>query len=153
MDTPRSLIYPCLMDIRQITPDFYAAPQITPEDLPEIAAAGIRRIICNRPDVEVPPELCASVMSEAANQSGIDFFVRPLTHQNMTPDVISENWGLIDGPDSPVLAYCASGTRSTIAWALGAAKTMPVDDVVAAAAAAGYNLENLRPTLEAVARM
>lgn len=140
------------MDIRQITPRFFAAPQISPEDMQDMTAAGIQRIICNRPDVEVPPSHQSAAMAAAAEAAGIEFFVHPLTHQNMTPDVIAANRALIDGCDGPVLAYCASGTRTTIAWALSAAKDMPIDDILAAARAGGYELGNLRPTLEAAAR-
>ena len=140
------------MDIREITPAFFAAPQISPEEMPDIAAAGISRIICNRPNTEIPPSHHAAVMAEAAAAAGLEFFERPLTHQTMTPDIIAENWQLISESDGAVLAYCASGTRSTIAWALGAAKDMPPDDIIAAAASGGYDLANLRPALEAAAR-
>lgn len=141
------------MDIRQITPHFFAAPQISPEDMQDIAAAGIKRIICNRPDLEVPPSHQSAAIAAAAEAAGLDFVVQPLTHQNMTPDVIAANRALIDGCEGPVLAYCASGTRSTIAWALSAAKDTPIDDILAAARAGGYDLGNLRPTLEAAARL
>jgi uncharacterized protein (TIGR01244 family) len=140
------------MDMRQITPRFFAAPQISPEDMPAISAAGITRIICNRPDAEIPPSHHAAVMQEAALDAGLEFFVQPLTHQTMTPDVIAANGRLIDGAEGPVLAYCASGTRSTIAWALAAAKTMPIEDIIGCARGGGYDLSNLRPTLEAVAK-
>jgi uncharacterized protein (TIGR01244 family) len=141
------------MDIRQITPHFFAAPQISPEDMQDIAAVGIKRIICNRPDLEVPPSHQSAAIAGAAEAAGLDFVVQPLTHQNMTPDVIAANRALIDGCEGPVLAYCASGTRSTIAWALSAAKDTPIDDILAAARAGGYDLGNLRPTLEAAARL
>ena len=141
------------MDIRQITKSFFAAPQISAEDIPEIAATGIKRVICNRPDIEVPPSHQAAVLEQAARDVGLEFFVRPLTHQTMTPDVIAENRALIEDCDGPVLAYCASGTRSTIAWALGAARDMPVEEIITAARNGGYDLSNLRPTLEAAARL
>ncbi|WP_227268660.1 TIGR01244 family sulfur transferase [Roseobacter weihaiensis] len=141
------------MDIRQITPHFFAAPQLSPEDLPEIRASGIRRVLCNRPDIEVPPSHQMAAMEKAAAVAGLEFVVQPLTHQTMTPEVIATNRALIEECDGPVLAYCASGTRSTIAWALGVAGDMPVDDIITAARAGGYDLENLRPTLEAAARL
>ncbi len=141
------------MDIRQITPRFFAAPQISPEDLPEIAAAGIKRVLCNRPDAEVPPDHQMAAIEAAAIQAGLEFVAQPLTHQNMTPEVIAANRALMDACDGPVLAYCASGTRSTIAWALAAAKEMPVDEILTAARAGGYDLANLRPALEAAARL
>lgn len=140
------------MDMRQITPDFFAAPQISPEDMSAIAAAGITRIVCNRPDVEVPPSHQAAAIEAAARSAGLEFAVQPLTHQTMTPDVIATNHALLSDAPGPVLAYCASGTRSTVAWALAAAKDLPVDDIIAAARNGGYDLSNLRPTLEAAAK-
>jgi uncharacterized protein (TIGR01244 family) len=140
------------MELRQITPTFFVSPQIDPEDMQDIYAAGIRRVLCNRPDGEVPPSHQAAAMESAARAAGLDFVVRPLTHQTMTPEVIAENHRLIGGTDGSVLAYCASGTRSTIAWALAAAGSMPADDVIEAAARAGYDIRQLRPALEAAAR-
>jgi sulfide:quinone oxidoreductase len=35
-----------------LTPAFAVAPQISPEDVQAIAAAGYKSIICNRPDDE-----------------------------------------------------------------------------------------------------
>ena len=140
------------MDIRQITPDFYVAPQISPEEMPQIAGAGIRRILCNRPDAEVPPSHRADTMQTAAESAGLDFVVQPLTHQTMTPDIIARNHALIAESDGPVLAYCASGTRSTIAWALAAAQSLPVDEIIEAARRGGYDIAGLRPALESAAR-
>ncbi|MGC3937540.1 TIGR01244 family sulfur transferase [Roseobacter sp. EG26] len=140
------------MDIRQITPDFFAAPQICVDDLREIAALGIRLVICNRPDVEVPPSHQCAAIEAAAISAGLKFAVQPLTHQTMTPDVIAANRALMDSVDGPVLAYCASGTRSTIAWALSTAREMPADDIISAARDWGYDLENLRATFDAIRR-
>ena len=141
------------MDIRQITPRFFAAPQISVEDLSEIAAAGIKRVICNRPDIEVPPSHQAAAIEKAAEAAGLEFFCLPLTHQTMTPEIIEQNKALAETCDGPVLAYCASGTRSTIAWALAATQDMPVDEVLTAVRRGGYELSNLRPTLEAASRL
>lgn len=140
------------MDIRRVTADFFAAPQISPDDLQEIAAAGIRRVICNRPDAEVPPSHQSAAIEHAARAAGLEFVVQPLTHQTMTPEVIARNRSLMEGCDGPVLAYCASGTRSTIAWALAEVAYTPVDDVLASALHAGYDLSSLRPALDAAAR-
>ncbi|MFK7745102.1 MAG: TIGR01244 family sulfur transferase [Roseobacter sp.] len=141
------------MDIRQLTPRFYVAPQISPEDIPSIAEAGIQLIICNRPDFEVPPSHQASALENAATEAGLMFAVQPLTHQTMVPEVIEANRTLAEECEGATLAYCASGTRSTIAWALGAAKDMPIDDIIQAARNAGYDLANLRQTLQAASRL
>jgi uncharacterized protein (TIGR01244 family) len=139
------------MDIRRITDTFYAAPQISAEDVAEIAAAGFTQIVCNRPDEEVPPSHHSTVMAAAAKDAGIGFSIHPLTHQTMTPDVIQSNFTAIEAAEGPVLAYCASGTRSTIAWALGMAGKMTADEIVQAAARGGYDLRGLHPTLQTLA--
>ncbi|MFC6643203.1 TIGR01244 family sulfur transferase [Sulfitobacter profundi] len=98
-----------------------------------LRAQGITRILCNRPDAEVPPSHQAAAMREAAEAAGIAFAEQPLTHQTMTPDVIANNRALGVETDDTVLAYCASGTRSTIAWALGQAGEMDSDAIIEAA--------------------
>lgn len=137
------------MDIRQITPRYSVTPQISVEDLPAIKAAGFTRVICNRPDEENPPSHQAAAIEAAAKEQGLDFVVLPLTHQTMTPDNIAKQAELAETAGGPVLAYCASGTRSTVAWALGQAGKMSADDILTTTAKAGYMLNQLRPQLEA----
>lgn len=135
------------MDARQITPSYSVSPQIEVEDLPGIVEAGFKRIICNRPDEEIPPPLHANVIGAAAQELGLEFEILPLTHQTMTPENVQRQGALVEGSDGPVLAYCASGTRSTIAWALGQAGTMSADEIIAQAAKAGYDISGLRGAL------
>lgn len=139
------------MDIRAITDTYYVAPQIAPSDLPDIAAAGIKTIICNRPDEEVPQSHCAAELEIATHAAGLTFHILPLTHQTMTLDVIAQHMELVKSA-GPVLAYCASGTRCTIAWAIGsAAQGLDIDDILAAARQGGYALDSMRPTLQSAA--
>ena len=136
------------MNIRQLTPRYYVSPQIDPGDMEDLRAAGITRILCNRPDSEVPPSHSAQAMRIAAEAAGIAFAEQPLTHQTMVPEVIAKNRALGAETEDVVLAYCASGTRSTIAWALGQAGDMSPEDIVSAARAAGYDLGNIRHVLD-----
>jgi len=140
------------MDIRQITPTYFVAPQIDPADLPDIAAAGITTVICNRPDGEVPPAFQAAAIEKATLAAGLVFITPTRPHQSMTPDTVAKHRAAIQSGGGAVLAYCASGTRSTIVWALGAANDLGVNDVLTAARAGGYDPENMRPTLDAIAQ-
>ncbi len=140
------------MDIRQITSTYCVSPQISPEDLPALAQAGFTCIINNRPDVEIPPSHHSKVMEEAARALGLDFVELPLTHQTMTTENVTRHAECVAAGGGKVLAYCASGTRSTVVWALGEAQSgqRDVDAIIAAARTCGYDLENLRPTFEAI---
>ena len=139
------------MDIRPVTPRYAVSPQIAPEDVAAIKEAGFTRIICNRPDAENPPEFQAAAVEAAAREAGIDFVNIPLTYPTMTPERIAEQMAAIEDTAGPVLAYCASGTRSTIVWALSEAGTRPTDEIISLAAEQGYDLSQMRPQLEAFA--
>ncbi|APG46695.1 TIGR01244 family sulfur transferase [Phaeobacter porticola] len=139
------------MDARTLTPRYSVSPQISVEDLPQLAEAGFTTVICNRPDAEVPPSHQAETIRAAAEALGLRFEVLPLTHQTMTPDNVAKQQALVESSSGPVLAYCASGTRCSVVWALSQASEMPVDDIIAKTAEAGYQLDGLRPTLIAAA--
>ncbi len=139
------------MDIRQITDRYNVSPQIDPEDAAAIKAAGITTVICNRPDAEVPPSHQADALRAAIEAEGLRFEVLPITHQTMTPDRVTQQAAIVDASDGPVLAYCASGTRCSIIWALSQAGQQPSEAILGAVARAGYDLSALRPTLDAAA--
>ncbi|KUF10293.1 TIGR01244 family sulfur transferase [Pseudoponticoccus marisrubri] len=141
------------MDMREITPVYHVSPQISVEDVAEIKEAGIRLVICNRPDEEVAPDQQADAIGAAVEAAGLDFARLPLTHRTMNAENVSRQSELIAGAEGKVLAYCASGTRCTVVWALGHVGTLGVDDTLSAAAQAGYDLSGMRPTLEALSKV
>lgn len=139
------------MDIRPLSPDFAVSPQIAAEDIPAIAAAGFTTVICNRPDMEVPPSHQAAAIGAAAEAAGLRFVVIPVTHQGLNMQMVSDQRAAADASDGPTLAYCASGTRSSIVWSLGQARDMPAEAIIAATTAAGYDLGGMRAQLDALA--
>ncbi|MCG3267344.1 TIGR01244 family sulfur transferase [Yoonia sp. I 8.24] len=139
------------MDIRQISPTYAVSPQIDVADIPAIAAAGFTTIICNRPDAEVPPSHQANAIEAAALAAGLTFVVNPVTHQGLNMEMVESQNAAMTASAGPTLAYCASGTRSSIVWSLGQAATMATDDIIAATAAAGYDLAGMRAQLNTLA--
>ncbi len=139
------------MDIRPLSPTYAVSPQISPEDCQAIADAGFTTVICNRPDAEIPPDLCAQTVEAAAKAAGLAFVIIPITHQTLNAENVAAHRAAIDAASGPVLAYCASGTRSSIVWSMGQAGDLPSDEIIAAAAQAGYDLRGLHPQLEALA--
>jgi uncharacterized protein (TIGR01244 family) len=140
------------MDIRPLSETFAVSPQIEPGDLPAIKAAGFTTVVCNRPDGEVPPDLQADAIRAAAEAEGLRFVLNPLSHGSLSMDHIETQGRALAESDGPVFAYCASGNRSSILWALSQAGTVATDDLVAAGARAGYNLEAVRSQIEMLAR-
>ncbi|EEE38823.1 hypothetical protein TIGR01244 [Rhodobacteraceae bacterium KLH11] len=138
------------MEIRPITPRYAVSPQITVEDVPAIAAAGFVKVICNRPNVEVPPDQQSDAIGQAVREAGMEYEVLELTHQTMTPENVALQRDLAESCSGPVLAYCASGTRCSVVWALGQCDRMSTDEILDATGKAGYALDNLRPALEQI---
>jgi len=139
------------MDLRPLTDSFAVAPQLDPADMAALAAQGIATVICNRPDAENPAPLQAAAMQAAAEAAGIDFVFNPVTGGAMTLQNVEEQAEAIDGSDGPVVAYCGSGTRSAIAWALAMAGAVDTDAILNAAADAGYPLDHMRGQIDAFA--
>ncbi|WP_298431123.1 TIGR01244 family sulfur transferase [uncultured Jannaschia sp.] len=136
------------MDLRPLDDTTSVAPQLDPEDMAELAADGVTAIICNRPDGEVPPSHQAAAMQAAAEAAGLAFTFNPVAMPNLTLSAVEEQADAIDAAEGSVVAYCASGTRSAVLWALAMAGRMPANDILAATARAGYALEGLRPQIE-----
>lgn len=140
------------MDIRTLTPAYSVAPQIEPGDMQDLAAAGFTTVICNRPDDEVPPHLQSDAMQAAAEDAGLTFVRNPVVNGALTMDMVTNQDAAITGAPGRVLAYCRSGTRSTIVWALSQAGRQPTDDLLRVCADAGYDLGGMRGQIDMLAK-
>ena len=139
------------MDIRPLDERYAVSPQITPEDIAAIAEAGFTTVIDNRPDTEIPPELHAEALRPALEAAGISLVFNPVTGGALTMDNVTAQRDAIDGDSGKVLAYCASGNRSSIVWALALAGRRPTDELVAAGAQYGYQVPQFRDMIEKLA--
>ena len=139
------------MEIRPLSDGYAVSPQIGPEDVPAIAAAGYTTVICNRPDGENPPDLSAAQLRAAVEAAGLTFVENPFNAMTMSLDHVQAQAAAMAASQGPVLAYCASGNRSSVVWALARAGDQPADELIGAAARHGYRLEGLRSQIEALA--
>ena len=142
-----------MTEFRQLTDSLWASPQITVEDVEHAKAEGFTHIICNRPDDEEPGQPSALEIGSAAKQHGIGFTSVPVSSAGFSlPLVDAMQDALAKGGDK-ILAYCRSGTRSTLLWALAQAKAgANLEDIDRRAEAAGYNTSAIRPTMELLAK-
>jgi uncharacterized protein (TIGR01244 family) len=140
------------MTMRRVDDRISVAPQIAPEDVPAIAAAGFTAIVNNRPDGEEMAQPSGDAIARAADASGLSYTAIPVTHAGFSAAQVEAMADAIAAAGGPVLAYCRSGTRSCNLWALAEASRGGDPDVLTAkAAAAGYDLGFIRPLLDALA--
>jgi uncharacterized protein (TIGR01244 family) len=123
-----------------LAPSLFVAGQIDADTVARAAAHGIRTIINNRPDAEVPGQPTGAAIAAAAAAAGIGYVAIPIDHSGFDAAQIAAMAAALDGP-GPHLAFCRSGTRSTLLWALARAAAGDDPAVLArAAGAAGYDL-------------
>ncbi|MDX3906643.1 MAG: TIGR01244 family sulfur transferase [Pigmentiphaga sp.] len=97
-----------------ITENFAVAPQLAPEDMAAVAAAGFKSVINNRPDLEGgPAQPSTAQMQAAAEAAGLTYVYQPVNGANIQPEDVAKFSSLLDTLPAPVLAFCRSGARST----------------------------------------
>lgn len=131
------------MELKRINDEVSVAPQISPDDMPALKAAGFATVINNRPDGEAPDQPTSAEMQAAAEAAGLGYHFIPLGREGVSPEMIEQERTALEGSDGPVLCFCRSGTRSTTLWALTQAGKMPAQEIVAQAARAGYEMSHL----------
>ena len=131
------------MELKRINDDISVSPQISPDDMPALKAAGFVTVINNRPDGETPDQPTSATMQAAAEAAGLSYHYIPLGRDGVSPEMVEETTAALEGSDGPVLAFCRSGTRSTTLWALSQAGKMPAQEIVSQAAHAGYDMSHL----------
>ncbi|WP_373487020.1 TIGR01244 family sulfur transferase [Blastomonas sp.] len=138
-----------------LTDTVQVAPQITVDQVAAAKAQGVTMIINNRPDGEDPAAPQGDAIAAAAAAAGIDYVAIPITHAGFSApqvDAMITALAKAQGDGGKVLAYCRSGTRSTLLWSLAQAKQgeSPAG-LTQVAANAGYDLAPIRPMLDALA--
>lgn len=135
---------------RKLTDRILVSPQITVDQVAEAKAQGVTIIVNNRPDDEEPGQTNGAAIEAAAKAVGIAYMAVPVSHGGFAPwqlDGMEKALGEAQG--GKMLAYCRSGTRSTLLWALTRARAGDHPDVLAAqAAAAGYDISPVRQIMD-----
>lgn len=119
------------------------SPQLRPEAASALAEAGTMLLINNRPDGEQADQPTAAEMEAAARAAGLEY--RHIPIQGMpSPDAVEAFGGAVQAANGPVVAFCRSGMRSTVIWALAqSAQGQDPDSIRQAAFEAGYDLSGL----------
>lgn len=138
---------------RKIDEKTFASPQIGEAEVAYAKALGIALIVNNRPEGESDDQTPGADIEAAARAAGIDYVAIPVSHAGFSmPQVEAMQQALASAGDKPVLAYCRSGTRSTLLWALAQARSgASPDEIASKAAGAGYDISPIRATVDMLA--
>lgn len=140
-----------MADIRRLSDSFAVAPQIELDEIEAVKKAGFGFVVNNRPDGESFDQPTGADMEAAALEAGLGYCAIPVDHSGFSVEQVSALAALMVSP-RPILAYCRSGTRSAMLWALAsAARGGDIEGIIDAAMAAGYDVRGVRPAMEQLA--
>ncbi|GAA4009774.1 TIGR01244 family sulfur transferase [Sphingomonas swuensis] len=118
------------------------AGQIDVADLEEARRQGVTMVVNNRPDGEDEGQPTSDSLQAAAEAAGLDYRHIPIA-RGMGPAQIEEMHSAMSelGEGGKMLAFCRSGMRSTLAWAVACRENgVARDELERRAAEAGYSL-------------
>lgn len=134
---------------RALTQHMLVAPQISVDAVAEAKDAGVTLIINNRPEGESDDQVPGTEIEAAARAAGMDYVAIPITHSGFSQPQVLAMVDALKGAHGKVLAYCRSGTRSTLLWALAeSAQGGDPDSLTNMAAKAGYDVSPVRPLMD-----
>ena len=138
------------VEFRKLAENYWVAPQLGAEDIVRAAAAGAAVVINNRPDAEEPGQPTAAEIGAAAARSNLRYFHIPVGPAGVSEAELDQfDAAAADG--AVILAFCRSGTRSTMLRALAHARAgRNPAEIVKEAATVGYDLSAMAPRLAAL---
>jgi len=131
------------MEIKSLCPDLGVSPQIDQGSLDEIVSAGYRSIICNRPDGENADQPAFAEIEKAARERRLEARYIPVVSGKITDEDVKRFSDARQELPKPQLAYCRTGTRSATLWGLSEGRTRPLQQILLATKAAGYDLAGM----------
>jgi uncharacterized protein (TIGR01244 family) len=126
--------------IRQLDARTSVSGQIQPADVAALKASGFTMIISNRPDGEEPGQPTAAEIQDAAEAQGLEFRHVPII-RGIGPSDVEAMQEALDAASGKLLAYCRSGNRSALTWAVARrGQGASVEEIRQAVTGAGYDL-------------
>ena len=126
---------------RQLDEKTLVSGQIGPEHLAEIRRQGVALVVNNRPDNEDEGQPLSADLEEAARAAGLAYRHVPIARGMGPADIEAMRDAIRAAGDGKLLAFCRSGNRSTLAWALARSEDgVPREELERCAEAAGFSL-------------
>jgi len=104
--------------LAELAPGICAAGALGRADIEALAASGVHTIINNRPDGEDPGQLPAAEARAVAEALGIAYHHIPVTGPSLSRADVDAFAAVLAGAQTPIVAHCRSGTRSSLLWGL-----------------------------------
>ncbi|MEO6581056.1 MAG: TIGR01244 family sulfur transferase [Sphingomicrobium sp.] len=126
---------------RQLDDRTFVCGQIAPGDIAAIKDLGVTMIVNNRPDHEDEGQPTSAEIEQAARAAGLDYRHVPIVRGMGPTDVEAMRDAIAAVGDGKLVAYCRSGNRSALAWAVARSEDgVPREELERCADGAGFSL-------------
>ena len=126
---------------RQLDDKTLVNGQISPEDIDALKALGVTLIVNNRPDGEDAGQPESDDIEAAAKAAGIEYRHVPIARGLGPSDIEAMREAMHATGEGKMFAFCRSGNRSTLAWAVARSEDgVPTDELHRQANEAGFDL-------------
>ena len=124
---------------RQLDDKVLVSGQIHPDEVAALVGEGITMLVNNRPDGEEPGQPIGVEIEEPARAAGLDYRAIPII-RGIGPADAEAMQEAIKSAGGKLLAFCRTGTRSSLAWALAKNdEGMPREEIEARLRSAGVD--------------
>ena len=136
------------MKSKMLTPDLSVMLQISEADIAELSRRGFKSIISNRPDCEAADQPAWAAITAAADRHGMKAQHIPVVASQIDDDDVAAFAAALRDLPTPIAAFCRTGTRAALLWALANESSQSVDERIRIAAKEGFDLEPFRARIE-----
>ncbi|MBO9663291.1 TIGR01244 family sulfur transferase [Dokdonella sp.] len=143
---------PAAASVRPLVGGVWISGQISPDQIEELKAQGIKAIVDLRPDGEAPEQPPSSAVDAAARSAGLAFSYAPVAGSDIPAAAVDAVSRAIARPDNAVLLYCKSGRRAARTWALAEASRfggLEAEAIEAVVTSAGQSVDDLKEQIAA----
>ena len=138
------------MKDKMLTPDLAVMPQVSKTDIAELSRRGFKSIISNRPDAETTDQPTWAEIAAAAGAHGMAARHIPVVASQIDDDDVAAFAAALRDLPTPIAAFCRTGTRAALLWALAAEDSRSGDERIRIAASQGFDLEPFRARIAQV---
>ena len=104
------------MEVTTLSDQISVRPQILPHQVADVAAAGFKGIINNRPDGETPDQPSSTELEAEARRRGLAYWHIPVVPGQAAEKDARAFAAALREAEGPVIAFCRTGNRSTGLW-------------------------------------
>ncbi|WP_151671570.1 TIGR01244 family sulfur transferase [Nitrincola schmidtii] len=126
--------------MRKITDDLSACAQLTQDDIKALSEQGVKTLICNRPDDEEPEQPSSASLKAYAEELGLQWFYLPVISGQVEDGQGDEFGQILAQAKTPIVAFCRSGARCGMLWALSQRKQQDPKALVDQLKVSGYDM-------------